>query len=531
MITPNFSITPKTLAPLKGDRRHRIRGAVGLIAGFITALSSLTAPLVLPTTAFAKSHKCHGKLGVHRVIKVSPKNAFLVGVDNHARLGLKHKELVLTFDDGPRAGITEPILKALANECVKATFFSLGRAARQYPHLLRRAAKEGHTIGTHTHTHPLLTRQKNAGVHSQISRGIASVDAALKGSGYKASNFFRYPYLGRSKRTDKIVKSYGLIGFHMNIDSWDWKKQTPDQMLNITMRRTRAEGSGVVLFHDIQEKTAIALPKFLRILRKEGYKIVHLVPGDSNFDYREDIASRATDSIEKTTDVAAALSSVPTDAFDETVLDGDAASTIVETPQAIGEIDQVKTQKTAEDVLVSTPKGIGGTPSQAEIEALSDLPQPSLEKSSTLAAITPSKTDDPSLARLPASSNETGTQTASLPAVTPAKTDAIVEALEPQETGSQAQLPRAAPHPKRRPRLARIKPKAPLDIGLRGTYRPTAETEIVDGSIITQSSGELTNEGFDVTASDALINDPSQKKKKKRRFLRLPKFFTKTSER
>ncbi len=235
---------------------------------------------------------CEGKLGVHRTIKVSPKNAFLVGVDNHARLGLRRKEVVLTFDDGPREGITEPILKALAEECVLATFFALGRSARQFPHLLARVAKEGHTVGTHSQSHPLLTRRNSDSVDAEVRRGIASAEAALKGSGHELSNFFRYPYLARSKRTDAIVKGYGLVGFHMNIDSWDWKDQTPDEMLQTTLRRTRGEGSGIVLFHDIQEKTAIALPKYLRILRQEGYKIVHLIPGDSDFDYRQDLASR-----------------------------------------------------------------------------------------------------------------------------------------------------------------------------------------------------------------------------------------------
>lgn len=248
-----------------------------------------------PTTQSVSSgsaQACAGKLGVHRTIKVSPKNAFLVGVDNHARLGLRRKEVVLTFDDGPRAGITEPILKALADECVLATFFALGRSARQFPHLLARVAKEGHTVGTHSQSHPLLTKRKSDGVDAEVRRGIASAEAALKGSGHELSNFFRYPYLARSKRTDAIVKGYGLVGFHMNIDSWDWKDQTPDEMLKTTLRRTRGEGSGIVLFHDIQEKTAIALPKYLRVLRQEGYKIVHLIPGDSDFDYRQDLASR-----------------------------------------------------------------------------------------------------------------------------------------------------------------------------------------------------------------------------------------------
>ena len=280
-------ITSSPLEPLS---------AVPASGSLVEAVAPTTSIRVqTPATSTVNSgsgQACEGKLGIHRTITVSPKNTFLVGVDNHARLGLKKKEIVLTFDDGPRAGITEPILKALAEECVLATFFAMGRSVREHPHLLARAAKEGHTIGTHTQSHPLLTKRNNDGVAAEVRRGIASAEAALEGSGHKLANFFRYPYLARSKRTDKIVKSFGLVGFHMNIDSWDWKDQTPEEMLQTTLRRTRGEGSGIVLFHDIQAKTAVALPKYLRILRQEGYKIVHLVPGDSDFNFRQDLASR-----------------------------------------------------------------------------------------------------------------------------------------------------------------------------------------------------------------------------------------------
>jgi peptidoglycan-N-acetylglucosamine deacetylase len=36
---------------------------------------------------------------------------------------LRDKEVVLTFDDGPWPGNTPAVLKALAGECLKATFF------------------------------------------------------------------------------------------------------------------------------------------------------------------------------------------------------------------------------------------------------------------------------------------------------------------------------------------------------------------------------------------------------------------------
>lgn len=283
----------------------------GSLAASILLTGISSTPSHAELRSSASSPSCKGKLGVHRTIKVSNKRSVLVGVDNHGRIGLRPKELVLTFDDGPREGSTQKILKALADECVKATFFSLGRSARAAPHLLRRTAREGHTIATHSQSHPLLTKRSNDGVRAEIRRGVKSIDVALEGSNYKASNFFRYPFLDRSKRTDAIVREMGLVAFHMNIDSWDWRKQTASQMVALTMRRVRAEGSGIVLFHDIQDKTAAGLPEFLRTIKREGYKIVHIVPGESNFDYRKDVASRKTTSAAKPVE-AAKLSQEPT---------------------------------------------------------------------------------------------------------------------------------------------------------------------------------------------------------------------------
>lgn len=284
-------------------RAVRLTGSMSV--ALATALLSLSsASSHAQGVSSASEGSCEGKLGVHRTIKVSNQHTILVGVDNHGRIGLMPRELVLTFDDGPREGSTQKILKALAEECVKATFFALGRSARAAPHLVRRTAREGHTIATHSQSHPLLTKRDNNSVRNEIRRGVNSINAALEGSDYEASNFFRYPFLDRSRRTDAIVREMGLVAFHMNIDSWDWRKQTPSQMVALTMRRVRAEGSGIVLFHDIQDKTAAGLPEFLRTIKREGYKIVHIVPGENDFNYRQDVASRKAQSTTKPVETA-----------------------------------------------------------------------------------------------------------------------------------------------------------------------------------------------------------------------------------
>ncbi|MGA2078792.1 MAG: polysaccharide deacetylase family protein, partial [Terriglobia bacterium] len=62
--------------------------------------------------------------------------------------------IALTFDDGPCAGYTEPILDILRERGVKATFFVCGRNVERSPELLRRIQAEGHTIGNHGYSHP-----------------------------------------------------------------------------------------------------------------------------------------------------------------------------------------------------------------------------------------------------------------------------------------------------------------------------------------------------------------------------------------
>src|SRR6187200_265130 len=65
---------------------------------------------------------------------------------------LRDKGVVLTFDDGPWP-TTPAVLKALADECVKATFFNIGKHATYYPEIVRQVAAAGHSVGSHTWSH------------------------------------------------------------------------------------------------------------------------------------------------------------------------------------------------------------------------------------------------------------------------------------------------------------------------------------------------------------------------------------------
>src|SRR5690242_15756951 len=85
----------------------------------------------------AAAANCPGNpdaLGTSRTIAVDPTEHPLVGSFQYREsLPLNDREVVITFDDGPLPTYTSRILDILASECVKATFFMVGRMARSYP--------------------------------------------------------------------------------------------------------------------------------------------------------------------------------------------------------------------------------------------------------------------------------------------------------------------------------------------------------------------------------------------------------------
>jgi len=214
-------------------------------------------------------------LGVSRTVTARSFNAHM-GVGGGVGLGLRNKEVILTFDDGPRSSTTKRVLGALSAECTKATFFVVGHMARSNPKLLQRIARAGHTIGQHTEGHSNLTRMSVAQAENKINKGITSVNLALGRYRSSSTKLFRYPYLARSSRLDAMLKRKGLLPVSAGILSNDWKGGSGTAMVDRVMRQLKRRGRGVILLHDIQPKTASALPALLRRLKQGGYKVVHL---------------------------------------------------------------------------------------------------------------------------------------------------------------------------------------------------------------------------------------------------------------
>ena len=245
------------------------RELIAALAGGIACLSSKPALAEI------------NKLGTARTLSIGTEGGFQLGFKSYPKsFQLGAKELILTFDDGPKPGSTNAVLKALRDEQVLATFFLIGQNAAANPDLVKRIAADGHTIGTHSNTHPMTMRDLHeAKAKADIEAGIQNVGKALAGT--PLAPFFRYPGFGDTPALNQWLGSQNIGVFGTDIWASDWVTMRPDVQLNLLMSRIRKAGRGMVLLHDIRQQTADMMPEFLRTLRIEGYKIVHIIAGSS----------------------------------------------------------------------------------------------------------------------------------------------------------------------------------------------------------------------------------------------------------
>jgi peptidoglycan/xylan/chitin deacetylase (PgdA/CDA1 family) len=237
-------------------------------------------------------------LGTSRVLTINPGEFTLLGTMQYKHtLPLKDHEVVITFDDGPLPPYTDIILDTLASQCVKVTYFLVGQMARAYSSVVRRIYNEGHTIGTHSEHHPrAFERLSMRRVEHEVDGGINSVMAAL-GDPKALSPFFRVPGLGRTNAIERFLVGKQLVTWSADVDTNDWwHASTPKAIVQRAMRRLNAQGSGIILMHDIHRKTAMALPILLKELKANGYNVVHVVTaGERPTSIPEPIVSSTSD--------------------------------------------------------------------------------------------------------------------------------------------------------------------------------------------------------------------------------------------
>ena len=159
-------------------------------------------------------------------------------------------EAALTYDDGPNDAVTESLLDTLAAHNARATFFVIGRYARQRPELVRRIRAAGHLIGNHTETHPWLAWQSARTIHEELRACNQAIEDALG----EPVRYFRPPHGARRPAVFRAAAELGLTTVQWNVMGMDWQPIGTDRILSHIDRgltRARSRGTGAnILLHD-----------------------------------------------------------------------------------------------------------------------------------------------------------------------------------------------------------------------------------------------------------------------------------------
>jgi peptidoglycan/xylan/chitin deacetylase (PgdA/CDA1 family) len=257
------------IASVFGELR---RPWTALCVGLLTSVAAQAAP-----AADCPGHP--DAIGTSRTLVVDPRAYPVIGTMQYSKtLPLKEREVVLTFDDGPLPKYSNEILDILAAHCAKATFFLVGSQANANPEGVRKVRDAGHTVASHTQNHPGgMDRLPLDRSRQEIEQGIASVTAAL-GDGTAPAPFLRIPGLRRNDGIEEFAASKGLQLWSADFLADDWRDVSANRVYELAMQRLERKGKGILLLHDIQPRTVIALPRILRELKARGYRIVHVVP-------------------------------------------------------------------------------------------------------------------------------------------------------------------------------------------------------------------------------------------------------------
>jgi len=297
--TPAAEMAPTRVAQATVTQLSDATAAPAVAPGAPTVLAQNTTPPAIPASAAAPSPAppapstasappsakaipaCNNPnaLGLSRVVEIDTTGGPAFGTEHFKQYDfLRDKEVVFTFDDGPWPDNTPKVLKALVENCTKATFFEIGQHATWRPDISRDVAAAGMTIGSHTWSHKDLAKNPYASdiekAKEEIEMGVSAVRMAVGGP---VAPFFRFPDLQMPADLMTYLGTRNIATFSADIDTFDFKLRKPEDVVKSAMTRLAKNGKGMLLMHDFQHATADAIPELLRQLKAAGYKVVHMV--------------------------------------------------------------------------------------------------------------------------------------------------------------------------------------------------------------------------------------------------------------
>ena len=184
--------------------------------------------------------------------------------------GAQHREIALTFDDGP-GPYTPDILAILQGEHVPATFFEVGILERYFYSSTAAVVADGDVIGDHTEVHAAMSRLSARAQRAQLVEEAAAVQL----HGARFPRLFRPPYGMWNATTLTLLRSYRMLMVLWTVDTNDYRR--PGMQAIVRTALAGARPGAIILLHDAggnRSQTVAALPRIIAGLKRRGYRLV-----------------------------------------------------------------------------------------------------------------------------------------------------------------------------------------------------------------------------------------------------------------
>ena len=178
------------------------------------------------------------------------------------------KKISISFDCAWGVDYTDKLLATMQEENVRCTFFMVEFWAKAHPDYVKKIHEMGHEIGTHSATHPYMSKlDKNA-----VVKELSSSCQVIENITGKKVEVFRPPYGDYNDNLIETASELNLYTIQWDVDSLDWKNLSSNQIQERVL--SKVKNGSIVLFHNQGLHTAQALPKIIKTLKNKGYEIV-----------------------------------------------------------------------------------------------------------------------------------------------------------------------------------------------------------------------------------------------------------------
>ena len=173
----------------------------------------------------------------------------------------------ISFDAAWGADKTRDIMDVCDSYGVKATFFLVGFWVDKYPEIVAEIAARGFEIGTHSATHPQMSKLSEQQCRDEL---LVSSKKIFEITG-KPVELFRPPFGDYNNNLLSVAKGLGLYTVQWSVDSLDWKGLSARE---IAERVQKAESGDIILCHNNSDHIVEALPLIFEALKFKGLNFV-----------------------------------------------------------------------------------------------------------------------------------------------------------------------------------------------------------------------------------------------------------------